>query len=303
MKVETSLASYLLKVLVGLLTVIPYPILSALFRGLARLSFALGIRRRIVMTNLTAALGEDVRESTLRRIALSCYLDFGQTMAEIAKPRYMIGNWKRIFRMEGIEHLNGELEKGKGVVILTGHIGNYLVGGYLFRNFGYRVNVVSKNLKSEAANREFVRFFERYGSALIKISGHKDDPAGGLRILRALKKGEIVVIMNDQDAGPRGYKSTFFGLPTYIPSGPARFIYKAGASVITFFAYRKEGKIVLAFQGPIDYSSAKNVSEAEKIIFDEYSKRLEDKVKEFPGQYFWLHKKWKSLPEVSSLYG
>nr|NIO16191.1 hypothetical protein [Deltaproteobacteria bacterium] len=294
MKVKTVLESFLLKLLFSLLALIPYPVLSPLFRGLARLSFLLGIRRRIVMTNLTAALGEEVPESRLRSIALSSYVDFGQAMAEIAKPGYMIGNREKIFRVEGIEHLNGELEKGKGVVILTGHIGNYLVAGYLFRNFGYRVNVVSKNLKSEAANREFVRFFERYGSALIKISGHKDDPVGGLRILRALKKGEIVVIMNDQDAGPRGYKSTFFGLPTYIPSGPAQFIYKSEASVITFFAYRKEGKIVLAIQGPIDYSEAKNVDEAEKIIFDEYSKRLEEKVKEFPGQYFWLHKKWKS---------
>lgn len=288
--------------LIFILSVIPFPVLSASARGLALAAFAAGFRRRIVMTNLRAALGSGISEKDLKKIARSCYTEFGQSIAEIAKPGYLIKNRWKLFQVEGAENLDRELQRGRGVIVLTGHIGNYLAGGYLLKNLGYRVNVVSKNLKSEAANREFVSFFEKHGSRLIKITGHKNDPAGGMKILRALKRGEVVVIMNDQDAGPEGYESTFFGLPTYIPSGPAQFIYKSGASVITAFAGRREGKIVILIQEPIDYSKAQNPSEAGRLIFDEYSRRLEEKVREMPGQYFWLHKKWKALPDMMAAY-
>ncbi|NIS74301.1 MAG: hypothetical protein GTO08_03300 [Deltaproteobacteria bacterium] len=302
MKVADYIECIIIKILFFLLSVIPFPILSAMLRGLARLAYIAGFRRRIVMTNLRAAFGEGVPKKELEKIARACYAEFGLTMSEIAKPAYIIKNWREIFHVVGAQHLDRELQKGKGIVILTGHIGNYIAGGYLYKSLGYRVNVVSKNLKSEAANREFIRFFERYGSRLIKITGQRNDPAGGLKILRALKKGEVVVIMNDQDAGPEGYESTFFGLPTYIPAGPAQFIFKSGASVITAFAGRKKGKIVIVFQEPIDYSPAKDAGEAGKIIFDEYTRRLEEKVREMPDQYFWLHKKWKSLPDIRAAY-
>jgi KDO2-lipid IV(A) lauroyltransferase len=292
----------LLKTCFFLFSIIPFPVLSAIMRGLARAAYAAGFRRRVVMTNLRAAFGERVPEEELEKIARACYAEFGRTMSEIAKPAYIIKNWREIFHVVGAENLDGELQKRRGIVILTGHIGNYIAVGYLYKSLGYRVNVVSKNLKSEAANREFIRFFERYGSRLIKITGQRNDPAGGMKILRALKKGEVVVIMNDQDAGLEGYESTFFGLPTYIPSGPAQFIFKSGASVITAFAGRKSGKIVIVFQEPIDYSPAKDAGEAGKIIFDEYTRRLEEKVREMPEQYFWLHKKWKSLPDIRAAY-
>lgn len=298
----TRVKSFPMKAFLALLSAIPFPLLASLLRGLARLAYRIGLRRRVVTANLRAALGDNVSDKEREKIARGCYVEFGQTIAEVLKPGYLIKHGRELFRVSGIEHLDGELKKEKGLVILTAHVSNYLSPGYLFKNLGYRIHVVSKHMANEAVDRVFTRFYEKHGPRLIKITGHKNDPAGGFKILRTLKRGEVVVILNDQDAGTQGYRSTFFGLPTFIPSGPASFIFKSKGSVITSFASRENGKIVISFQPPIDYSAARTVEDAGRIIFDEYSRRLEEKVRENPEQYFWLHKKWKSLPEIKAQY-
>ncbi|MBP2676928.1 MAG: Bacterial lipid biosynthesis acyltransferase, partial [Deltaproteobacteria bacterium] len=83
---------------------------------------------------------------------------------------------------------------------------------------------------------------------------------------------------------------------------PARFAHRAGVAVTTGFATREGGRIRIEIQPPIDYSSAGSPEEAEKIILDEYSRRLEETVRKCPEQYFWFHKKWKALPEIRARY-
>jgi KDO2-lipid IV(A) lauroyltransferase len=161
---------------------------------------------------------------------------------------------------------------------------------------------VARRVANEYVNREIEKLYGRHGSTIIPVRGFKNDPQGGIRLYRSLKRGDIVVILVDQDAGPDGYMSTFFGLPTSIPPGPARFAYRSGAPVTTGFATREGGRLRVEIQQPIDYASAGSPGEAEKIILDEYSRRLEAKVRHAPEQYFWFHKKWKSVPEIRARY-
>lgn len=303
MKPRHNLESILFTLLLFLVKLIPFSLLSGVLRGVARICYRFGLRRRIVLTNLRAALGRDLSEDEITRIALNCYLDFARNIAEVAKPEHIIRNLEGTFHIEGIEILDRALESGKGVICLTGHLGNFPATGYYFRKHGYELIVVMKGFKNESAYREFVHFFERYGASLITVTGYRDDPGGGLKIYRTLKKGKMVVIVNDQDAGPEGYKSTFFGLPTSIPAGPAQFGFRTRACIITGFMTRKHGKIVVQIQEPIDYSGTESEDAAARIILDEYTRRLEEKVRESPEQYFWLHKKWKSVPEIRSRYG
>jgi len=123
-----------------------------------------------------------------------------------------------------------------------------------------------------------------------------------MRIFKALKRGGTVVVINDQDAGPEGYRSVFFGVPTFIPSGPAHFAFRTRAAVITAFITRRDGRIAVRFGAAVDYSKAATPEDAEAPILDEYSRRLEAAVREAPELYFWFHKKWKSVPEIRARY-
>ena len=297
------LAWLAMKVLVFAVSLLPLPVLFPVFRAVAAAFHALGIRRRVVRVNLHAALGKDTPAPELDRIERDCYAEYGRIVSEIIASDRLLRRRGERFEARGLSILEEAVRGGKGLLILTGHLGNFVVLGHLLRSLGFPMTFVAKRLANEYVNREIAAVYGRHGSTVIPARGYKNDPQAGLRFYRSLKRGDIVVVLVDQDAGAEGYVSTFFGLPTSLPSGPSRFAYRAGAPVATGFATREGGRLVVEIQQPIDYSSAGSPEGAERIILDEYSRRLEEKVRKAPEQYFWFHKKWKSVPEIRARYG
>lgn len=289
----------------GLLAVaflLPFPALLGIFRALAAACHASGIRRRVVRENLRAAFGKEAGDPELARIERDCYAEYGRIVSEIVASDRLLRRKEERFRAIGLPVLEEAVRGGKGLLVLTGHLGNFIVVGHFLRNLGFPMTFVAKRLANEYMNREVEAVYGRHGSTIIPVRGFKNDPQGGIRLYRCLKRGDIVVVLVDQDAGPDGYISTFFGLPTSLPSGPARFAFRSGAPVTTGFATREEGRIRVEIQPIIDYSSAGSPEESERLILDEYSRRLEEKVRKAPEQYFWFHKKWKSVPEIRARY-
>jgi Kdo2-lipid IVA lauroyltransferase/acyltransferase len=284
-------------------SLLPLPVLSPLFRALAAACRALGIRRRVVAENLRAALGKDIPGPELDRIERDCYAEYGRIVSEIVASDRLLRERGKHFDAHGLSILEEAVRGGRGLLILSGHIGNFIVLGNYLRSLGFPMTFVAKRVANEYVNREIEKVYGRHGSTIIPVRGFKNDPQGGIRLYRSLKRGDIVVALVDQDAGPEGYTSTFFGLPTFLPSGPARFAHRAGVPVATGFATRVDGRLRVEIEPPIDYSSAGSPEAAERIILDEYSRRLEEKVRKAPEQYFWFHKKWKSLPEIRARYG
>ena len=280
----------------------PLPVLFSFFRALAAACHALGIRRRVVAENLRAAFGKELPVPELDRIERGCYAEYGRIVSEIVASDRLLRKPERHIESLGLSILEEAVRDGKGLLILTGHIGNFVVLGNYVRSLGFPMAFVAKRVANEYLNREIEKVYGRYGSTIISVRGFKNDPQGGIRLYRSLKRGDIVVALADQDAGPDGYMSTFFGLPTSIPSGPARFAHRAGVPVTTGFATRVDGRLRVEILPPIDYSPAGSPETAERDILDEYSRRLEERVRKAPEQYFWFHKKWKTVPEIRARY-
>lgn len=302
MKLRHHLEYAIFKATRGLVGGLPFPLLDRFFRALADLSYAVGIRRHVVVTNLCVALGKGPQDREVRDSARKCYREYGRMIAEILGEERIVREPEKFSRITGLEHLKEAMEKGKGVIVLSGHLGNFIVGSYLVSRAGYPLTYVAKPVFNPAMWREVEKIYSRYGNSIIPIRSMQNDPVGGMKIFRRLKSGGTVVLLNDQDAGPGGYRTEFFGLTTSIPSGPARFAVRTGAVALTAFASRTEGRVRIDFQPPIDTSAAMNPEEAERIVLDEYSRRLEAKVREAPELYFWFHRKWKSNPEVRAAY-
>ena len=290
------------RTLLAVASLLPPAIQRHAFGALAALCHALGVRRHVVRENLRAAFGKDTSDPELDRIARECYTEYGRIVSEIVASDRLLRRKEEHFEASGLPILEVAVRNGKGLLILTGHIGNFIVIGHYLRSRGVPMTFVAKRLANEYMNREIEKVYGRHGSTIIPVRGFRNDPQGGIRLYRSLKRGDIVVALVDQDAGPEGYISTFFGLPTSLPSGPARFAYRAGTPVATGFATREGGRLVVEIQPPIDYSSAGSPEAAERIILEEYSRRLEEKVRKAPEQYFWFHKKWKSLAEIRARY-
>ncbi len=281
---------------------LPFAVLQPLMGGLGRAAYALGLRRRVVETNLSVALGETAPPGRVRAVARACYAEHARIVAEILKEEQLLREPRRAPDIAGIENLRDAISAGRGIIVLSAHLGNFVLGGYQLARLGYPMAYVSKPVHNPAVRLELEKVYTKYGNTLILIGGFRNDPAGGRRLFKALKTGATVVIINDQDAGPEGYRSVFFGAPTFIPPGPAHFAFRTRAAVITAFVTRRDGKIAVRFDRAIDYSKAATPEDAEAAILDEYSRRLEAAVRETPELYFWFHKKWKSAPEIRARY-
>jgi KDO2-lipid IV(A) lauroyltransferase len=299
-KVGSYAAWLAVKGFLAMASLLPHACLLRVFRAISAVFHGLGVRRRVVRENLRAAFGEELPDPD--RVAKMCYAEFGRIVSETIHYERLVREREDRFDFRGMPLIEEARRNGAGLLILTGHLGNFILAGYIVGSMGFPFTVVAKRVANPYLNREIEAVYVRTGNAVLFVRGFRDDPQSGIRLYRSLKQGNIVVAMVDQDAGPEGYKSTFFGLPTFLPSGPVRLAYRAGASIITTFATREDGRIRIEFQPPIDYSSAGSPEEAERIVLDEYSRRLEAVVRRVPEQYFWFHKKWKSVPEIRARY-
>ena len=290
------------KCIIGVASLLPLCILFPVFRGLSTVFRVLGVRRRIVRANLRAALGKELSELELARIERDCYTEYGRILAEILASDRLLRKKDQHFELIGREIIDEAVSNGKGLLILLGHIGNFVVAAHYLRSVDLRMAFIAKKIANKYINREAEAMYSRHGNKVISIRSVRNDPVGGAKLFRSLKQGELVVALIDQNAGRHGTLTTFFGLPTYLPGGPAALACRGGVPVITGFITREGDRIRLKAHPPIDYSSATSTEEAVGIILDEYSRRLEETVRKHPEQYFWFHKKWKTHPEIQAQY-
>jgi KDO2-lipid IV(A) lauroyltransferase len=290
------------KGLLAATSLLPHACLLGFFRAASAAFHALGIRRRVVRVNLRAAFGEDLPEPELDRITKGCYAEYGRILAEIIHSDRLVRRKEEYFDLRGMHLLEEARRSGTGLLLLTAHIGNFILAANYYRSLGYPMTFVFKRIANPYMHREVEAVYRRYGGTGIEVQGSRNDPKGGIRLFRRLKEGDIVIVLVDQDAGPEGHIGTFFGIPTSLPAGPVRLAVRSGTPVFTGFVTREGGRILGEVQARIDYSPAGSPEAAEKIILDEYSRRLEEAVRKAPEQYFWFHKKWKSVPEIRARY-
>ncbi|MFA6147800.1 MAG: lysophospholipid acyltransferase family protein [bacterium] len=303
MNIKNMLEFAAFRVLVGGSRLLPFRALRAFLMRFFAFIYRIGLLRpRIVETNLSIALGGTATPGQVRKAARKCVAEHGRMAAELIHEERFMNHPGESFRVSGIEHLQDAASRGRGVLILSAHYGNIVLAGYRIAQMGYPLAYVSRPVRNPAVRVELERFYTKYGNTIIPIRSSRNDASGGLKIFKHLRRGGILVVINDQDAGAEGYRSTFFGVPSFIPSGPAHFAFRSGAAVLTAFAGRHGDKVDIDIQAPIDFSNAKDITEAESLILDEYTRRLEAKVAESPELYFWFHKKWKSSPGFRARY-
>ncbi|MFH1008154.1 MAG: lysophospholipid acyltransferase family protein [Candidatus Latescibacterota bacterium] len=197
--------------------------------------------------------------------------------------------WDRIVTAEGLEHLERAREEGRGVVVLSGHIGNWeLLGAYLALK-GYPLSVVGTSLNNPRLDRLLVAHRERFG--LKNIARGK----ATRQILRALHRGEAVGFLIDQDTKVEGAFVDFFGRPAYTPTGPVGLSLKLGAPIVPVAIHReRDDTYHLIVRNRIDLIDTGDEAEDLRINTATCSKILEDFIREHPAQWVWMHRRWKT---------
>jgi KDO2-lipid IV(A) lauroyltransferase len=281
--------------LVKLLGAAPRPLARGIGSGVGSLAYRVLPRlRRVGLRNLELAfpqLSDADREEILRRL----YRNLGWLLAEFCQmPRYTQENTAGFLRCEGLEHYLAARERGNGVLIVTGHLGAWELSSFYHSLMGYPMSMVIRRLDNARVDALVNGIRCRHGNRVL----HKDDFARGL--LAAMRQGETVGILMDTNmTPPQGVFVPFFGHMACTASGLARVALRTGAAVLPGFMLREESesKYVLRF-GP-EIGLVRSGDDERDIVENtaRFTAAIEKTIREYPDQWLWVHRRWKTRPE------
>jgi KDO2-lipid IV(A) lauroyltransferase len=262
--------------------------------GIGGIAYAsVGRLRRTGLRNLQLAF-PDMPASERIHILRQEYRNLGWLLAEFCKmsgySREFAG---RFIRYEGLHNYLAARERGKGVLVLTGHLGAWELSSFYHSLAGYPMGMVIRRLDNPLVDRMVNRIRCGHGNRVL----HKDDFARGL--LAAMRSGETVGILMDTNmTPPQGLFVPFFGIAACTASGLARVALKTGAAVVPGFLLWEEAErqyvlhfypeIALADTGDAEADTADNTAR--------FTAALEDAIRQYPTQWLWMHRRWKTRP-------
>jgi KDO2-lipid IV(A) lauroyltransferase len=249
--------------------------------------YLLSLRKKDSLKNIATAFPEK-SDSEQNMILKKTYSFFAKSFMQfLSLPK----SYRYVdIEVEGQELLDGALEKGHGIILATGHFSKWEIMSAWLGYSGYPCVAVAQRQKNRGADIFFREFREITGMRIIyRKSSLKN-------MYRILKENKILILASDQDAKQRGVFVNFFNKPASTPKGVARFHLETGSDIFFISCYvEQNGKHKLQIQPvvPEGESTVKSITQA-------FTTLLEKKVREFPEQYFWFHRRWKTMPHKAS---
>ena len=271
-------------------------------RGLARLlaaclAFAVywcfGRLRRVGERNLEMAIPELPRAER-QRILRQVFRNLGWQMVEFCRmPRYTATNTQDWILTEGLEHYLAAQARGKGVLVLTGHLGGWELSSFYHSLMGHSMGMVIRRLDNRRLD-EYVNHVRcLHGNRVL----HKDDFARGL--LTAMRGGETVGILMDTNmTPPQGVFVRFFGIMACTASGLARVALRTDAAVVPGFLVWEpaERRYVLRFDAALKLTRTGDDEADILAATQQCNDVLEAWIRRYPDQWLWIHRRWKTRP-------
>ena len=246
-------------------------------------------RRELVFNNLKKAFKDKYSEEELGNMTKEVYYNTGLILVEfILLKKLHKNNLKDFIEIKGEENLRKAYEKNKGVIIYGAHFGNWELMGSAISLLGYPLNAIAQEQENSYFNKKINEIRREKGVKII--------PRGiSVReVYQSLKKGECVFILGDQDARSRGWKMNFFDRPSSTFPGAVQLASRIGAIIVPTFLVRKGWrKYELTFYPPREVGEKAN-KEEKKQILQNLVDLTEEIIREYPTQWFWLHRRWKT---------
>lgn len=272
-----------LRGLIGIIGLIPYrwrvPFMGWLTsRVLAPLA---GFDRR-VRDNLKLTC-PDLTEAEITRLCREVPNNVGRSIIELYAGRSFIERAKKsALTGPGIPFFEEARSKGRPVLFMTGHIGNYDVGRVVMKERGHPMGALYRRMANPYFNAHYVRKLEAVGKPMFE-QGRR----GMTQLVRYLRGGGIVAIVGDQHAHG-GKELTFFGQPAVTSTIPAEIALKYNAVLIPAYSIRQPNGLdfEVRFMEPIPHTDPDTMTQ-------QINDGLEALVRENMGQWFWVHRRWK----------
>jgi len=277
-------------------------VMQALPRAAARrLGIAIGLGffhcyprlRRVGVRNLEMAF-PSLSEPERLRILRGVFISLGRLLAEFPKfPSYSRENVSQVAIYDGLENFEAAERRGKGVLLLSAHLGGWEIGSFVHSLYGHKLQVVVRDLDNPYVDRLAKQYRTLHGNSSIGKAGF------ARRLLSALRRGETVGILMDTNMSPpQGVFVEYFGLAACTASGVARAALRTGAAVVPAFTIWDEAlaKYRIRFEPALEPLSTGDPDQDAVANTALYTKAIEDCVRRYPDQWLWVHRRWKTRP-------
>lgn len=256
------------------------------YRSMSRLRHAGETNLGLALPALTTAERERILRGVFRHL--------GWQLVEFCRmPRYTAENTRGWIRTEGLEHYVEARARGKGVLVLTGHLGAWELSSFYHSLMGFPMGMVIRPLDNRRLD-DFVNGIRcMHGNRVLP----KDEFARGL--LTAMHAGETVGILMDTNmTPPQGVFVRFFGVTACTASGLARVALKTGAAVLPGFLLWEpdERRYVLHFGPELVFSHTETAEADILAATQQCNDALESWIRRYPDQWLWIHRRWKTRP-------
>jgi KDO2-lipid IV(A) lauroyltransferase len=277
-----------LRIVYAIFAILPLNFTYGLAKGLGSFVYhVVGFRKQVVLDNLHTAFGNEKSASEIAEIARLTYQNIAMSFFELMIAPKLVDSILQMIEVKHIEVVHRLLKQGHGLIMVSGHLGSWeLQGAAAAAIIKSTVTVAATKQSNPYINRFIIRQRNDLG---MQVAGSK-----GARklLLRALKNREAIGLVADQNAGRDAVFVDFFGKPAATQPGPAQLALKYKAPIVVGVAIRtKPGKFKILHQEVeiLDDDTVESLTQR-------HVKVLETFIRQYPEQYFWLHRRWKRRP-------
>lgn len=239
------------------------------------------------MPSLQLGAGWQRAGATPSGIAREVFANLGISCIELIKLYY--GKGERIIdtvSLTGLENYRKAHDLGRGVILISGHCGNWELMGMTVCRHLAKLSVVARQQPNDLFNGVIEKLRNRYGSSIIYTKG------AAKKIFFALRKKEIVGIIIDQVVEPsEGEIVEFLGRPAWMTNAAPAIAEKTGSPIVPFFIHRENGGHRVTISPPIypdDFASASEVTRKLNAAIEEY-------IRNYPDEWLWMYNRWKGV--------
>jgi KDO2-lipid IV(A) lauroyltransferase len=300
---ENIAGNLLLTILVWVFRFIRFESLESVTKPIGALGFLLAKRyRKRVIENLRIAFGQDKDSTEIDHFAKEIFFHLAYAISELVSLLARARSWEEFLpqiKIQGSEHLDEALQKGTGVVALGIHLGGFFL-------VPARISVEKHScsvLINRGRNRALWKRLEKYHRIFrVKTIYTKPSLVALKKSLNSLSRNEIIYVLADQQQRRRGIATLFFDRKAYTSPGPAFLSIKTGAAILPMYVLRKNNGAsrTLVIEPSVTIQRTRDERIDIELLTAEFTQRIEQIVRQYPGQWAWLNRRWKLPPLQTS---
>lgn len=279
--------------LTWLISLFPPSLLRLIGGAFGNVFFYIDRRHRVIARkNLRFAYGGELSEAEVRRLVRRCYRHLGRVAFDMlwllhVSPERL----KRRVVIHGAGHASAAIARGRGVILLNPHFGNWELNSFMSRVLCGPTMAVARPLDFEPLDRLITLMRTKWGNEVTPKQGSMR------AILRKLRSGGAVGILSDQNVDwYDGVFVPFFGRRACTNKGPALLWTATDCAVLTFYNYLEAGQYHVVVGEPLEFETCPDKTKTIEAVSRKMNAAVEAVVRRHPEQWMWLHHRWKTRP-------